>query len=74
MEKTDLAENVIDPNQKALDLAIKYSQMDSGEKAGVVTVACIERMLAITRQPNCPDIFKLSVISMMAGAILEIAK
>lgn len=56
------------------DLTAKVDEATTGAKAGDVVVVCIERILAIAEQPNAPASFKASVISMMAGAIVEMTK
>lgn len=75
MEKTDLSSKVVvDPAQRALELAAKISDVTAGARAGEVAIACIERVMAITRQDNCPQTFKTTVISMFAGAIREMTE
>lgn len=55
-------------------LTAKMDVATAGQNAGDVVIVCLERIQAIAEQPNAPAPFKMSVIAMMAGLIVELTK
>ena len=56
------------------ELTAKMDEATTGQKASDVVICCLERVQAIAEQPNAPEVFKKSVISMLAGLIVELVK
>jgi len=46
----------------------------AGEQAGAVLIAMLERVQAIAENPQAPKGFKLGVIAMLGGLIVDLTK
>lgn len=74
MDKTDFKQREEQARESTKTLLQKIDGVCVGHQAGEVALACMERVLAIIQQPNCPVKFKQSVVYMMASAIVEVMK
>lgn len=74
MDKTDFKQKEDQARQGTAELLAKIDEVCAGRPAGEVALACMERVLAIIEQPNCPTKFKLSIVYMMASAIVQVTK
>ncbi len=74
MDKTDFKHKEEQAREGTATLLAKIDQVCAGHQAGEVALACLERVLAIIQQPNCPPKFKMSCVYMMASAIVEVTK
>jgi hypothetical protein len=74
VDKTDFQGREEKARESTGTLLEKIDKVCVGHAAGEVALACMERVLAIIQQPNCPVKFKQSVVYMMASAIVEVMK
>lgn len=52
----------------------KVEEAIAGSQGGDAAIVCLQVVEQIAKQPNAPQSFKLGLIAMMAGLIVEITK
>jgi hypothetical protein len=60
--------------QRREALAEKINEVTKGVRADDVVVVSLQRVASIINQPDAPRPFKLSVIGMLAGIIIEASR
>ncbi len=72
MDKTDFKAKEDQAREGTANLLQEIDKVTVGRPAGEVALACMERVLSIIEQPNCPAKFKFAVVHMMASAIVKV--
>jgi hypothetical protein len=58
--------------ENIINIVNSINDVTAGKKAQDVVIACIERVMQVARQAECPAKFRMAIMSMMAGAIREL--